>query len=305
MVNDRQIYDVIENAIDSQTAFGELLTSQEKQSLIDYGVVNSGAIGDVLCQQGEDDHRVFIIVMGEVEVSEGSGDKKVVLAHLRRGEVFGEISALFNTPRISTVTITKPSVILELAGDMFEKIISGRSELYDAILDRYQSRLSETALRSVDLFRHKNKESLATLIQASEIVAIPQGGVIVSEGEVGNNFYIIVRGTARVSHLIGDKAINLALIKAGDYFGEWSILTGAPRSATVSAINHVYALRIDRKVILEFIQKNPDITEEIDETAHNRKDYVSSLGMVSSEQQLKLWLENIENVIKQGLEDNE
>ena len=301
MDKNEQIYEVIETAIDSQTAFGDLLTAEEKQTLIDHGTVHSAVTGEVLCKQGESDRRVFIIVMGEVEITEGSDDNQVVLAHLKRGEVFGEISALFDSPRISNVRVTKPSVLLIIPGESFEKVITSRSTLYSAILERYKNRLSETALRSVDLFRHLDKRALTPLIEASSIAGISEGGVIVSEGEAGDYFYIIIRGTARVSHHLGDSTINLALMHSGDYFGEWSVLTGAPRAATVSAMNRVDVLRIERSIMLEFIQKQPEVGERIDLVAHNRRERLSGPGVPDSPEQLERWVKNIEDVIQQGL----
>ena len=303
MNNNEQIFEVIEHAIDSQTAFGDLLTAEEKQTLIDHGVVHSSTIGETLCIQGESDRRVFIIVMGEVEVSEGVDESQVVLAHLKRGEVFGEISALFDSPRISNVIATKPSVILIIPGEVFEKVITGRAELYDAILERYKLRLSETALRSTDLFRQLNKDALKILIDASSIAGIAKGGIIVKEGEVGDYFYIIIRGTARVSHDLGDGTINLALMNSGDYFGEWSVLTGAPRAATVSAVTRVDMLRIERGILLEFIQNQPEVGERIDLIAHNRRESLSGSGLPDSPEQLKQRLKNIEEVIEKGLKE--
>jgi len=303
MDKNEHIYEVIEKAIDSQMAFGDLLQTNEKQMLIDYGTVYSAGIGDVLCKQGESDRRIFIIVMGEVEINEGMGENPVVLTYLRRGEVFGEISALFDSPRISNAVVTKPSVLLVVTGDIFEKVITGRPELYNAILERYQARLSETALRSVDLFRHLNKDLLEPLIEASSIVSIPENGIIVSEGEAGDYFYIIIRGLARVSHQLGDCSINLAMIKPGDYFGEWSILTGAPRAATVSAVNRVDMLRIERSVMLNFIQQQPEVGERIDLVAHNRRESLSASGIPESPEQLKQRVKNIEDVLQKGLKE--
>ena len=303
MNENEMIYEVIEKAIDNQTSFGDLLLAEEKQTLIDYGTVHSAVIGEVLCKQGENDRRVFIVVMGEVEISEGNDENQVVLAHLKRGEVFGEISALFNSPRISNVMVTKPSVLLIIPGDSFEKVITGRSELYSAILERYKNRLSETALRSVDLFRYLDKAALQPLIDASSIASIPEGGIIVHEGEAGDYFYIIISGTARVSHDLGGSTINLALMHSGDYFGEWSILTGAPRAATVSAMNRVDMLRIERSVMLDFIQKQPEVGERIDLVAHNRREMVSGSGVPDSPEQLKQMVKNIQDVIQKGINE--
>ena len=301
MSKNEKIYEVIEKAIESQTAFGDLLTASEKQTLIDCGSVHSAVIGETLCRQGEVDRRIFIIVMGEVEVTEGDGEDKVVLAHLKRGEVFGEISALFESPRISNVNVCKPSVVLIIPGEVFEKVITGRSELYHAILERYKSRLSETALRSVDLFRHIKSSALEPLINAASIIGISEGGVIVNEGEVGDYFYIIIRGTARVTHDVGGSTINLALMHSGDYFGEWSVLTGAPRAATVSAIDRVDMLCIEKSALLTFIQQQPEVGERIDLVAHNRRERLSGSGIPDSAEELEKLVKNIEDVIQDGL----
>ena len=292
-----KIHGEIESAIENDLAFGDLLQVEEKQSFIDEGIVHSAEKGDILCRQGENDRRVFIIIIGEVEISEGQGDDKIILTHLNRGEVFGEISALFEPARITNVEVTKPSVFLIIPGSVFEKVITSRSTLYSAILERYKSRVSETALRGVDLFRTLDKDSLKPLIDASSIIGVPEKQAIITEGEVGDYFYIMIRGSARVSHGSEDYSINLALIYPGDYFGEWSVLTGAPRAATVSAVERVDLLRIERSVILDFIQEHPHIAEQIDLVAHNRHNSISNFGVTDSEQQLEHWMNKIEKVI--------
>lgn len=303
MDKNEDIHDVIESAIENQTAFGDFLTTEEKQIFIDYGVVHSGVEQEVLCKQGDNDRRVFIIIIGEVEISEGSGDSKVVLSHLKRGEVFGEIAALFEPVRISNVIVTKPSVFLVIPGAVFEKVITGRSELYGAILERYKNRVSENALRSVDLFRQLDKGTIKPLIDAASIIGVSPDQVIINEGESGDYFYIVISGTARVSHLVGSSNINLALIHPGDYFGEWSVLTGAPRAATVVAIDRVYLLRIERSVMLDFIQSQPEVAERIDLVAHNRHDCIPGSASADSAEELSQWLQNLEDVVTKGLNE--
>lgn len=303
MDNGDDIHDIIESAIENQSSFGDLLTTEEKQIFIDYGVVHSAIEGEVLCKQGDNDRRVFIIIIGEVEVSEGRGDTKVVLSHLKRGEVFGEVAALFEPMRISNVVAIKPSVFLVIPGAVFEKVITGRSELYSAILERYKHRVSETALRSVDLFRELDKDAIKPLIDAASIVGISSDQIIINEGESGDYFYILIRGTARVSHTIGVSKINLALIHPGDYFGEWSVLTGAPRAATVAAIDHVDLLRIERGAMLDFIQSQPEVAERIDLVAHNRHDSIPGSSSADSAKELSQWLQNLDEVMTKGLNE--
>ena len=270
-----------EKAISTHGAFGELLNGPEKQFLMDHGVVRSAALDEVLCHRQQLDTRVYILVLGEVEVSDTVDGKRIVLARLGPGEVFGEISALFRIPRISDVTVTQPSVLIEIPGDILERVISDRSELQFAITQRYKSRLTETALRSVPSLRDVSHDRIASLIEYSTLVGIPPGGVIVSEEELGDALYIIIYGTARVSHEVNGERLNIALLRAGDYFGEWSLLTGLPRTASVVAVTRVEALRVDSAPFQEFIQQNPDVRERIDEVAHNRHSALE--GVVSSE----------------------
>lgn len=298
MSRNDEVHNIIENAIDNHSAFGDLLSSEEKQVFIDNGIVHSAVEGDVLCQQGEMDRRVFILIMGEVEVSEGAAEKKVVLSHLKRGEIFGEISALFEHERISNVIVTKPSVFLIIPGEIFERVIAGRSELYTAVLERYKQRLSETALRNVDLFRQIDVASLQLLIDNSSIVSVPANQIIINEGETGDYFYIMISGTARVSRIFANNTINLALINSGDYFGEWSILTGAPRAASVVAIGRVDLLRIEKSAILNFIQQQPMVAEGIDLVAHNRHDRIRGASIPDSAEQLEQRLRDLEDVLQ-------
>ena len=65
----------------------------------------------------------------------------------------------------------------------------------------------------------------------------PAGGVIVSEGEPGNRFFLIGEGQVKVcKHFGRPNEIQLARLSRGDFFGEMCILETLPRSATVQAI---------------------------------------------------------------------
>lgn len=292
-----EVQDVVSKVVENELAFDRLLSSDEKQYLVDHGVVRHVNEGEVLCQQHQVDNKLYLIVMGEVEVSEERNKEHVVLAHLGKGELFGEISAMFNTPRISTVRVSKPSVLLELKGTDMDKLVQNNSKLYDAVINRYRQRITDTALRSVTLFRYLPDSTLKSLKEYSSIVSVPIGGSIVQEGEPGDALYIIIYGTARVSHSDHNRRLNLAILQSGEYFGEWSLLTGAPRTATVSALTQVDAVRVDCIPFLKFIQENPDVRDRIDLVAHNRHEQSDYLEHVhSTPMELSRMFSNFDNV---------
>ncbi|HEB87083.1 MAG TPA: cyclic nucleotide-binding domain-containing protein [Gammaproteobacteria bacterium] len=285
-------------AIASQLAFGELLSADEKRYLLDHGVVRSAKAGDVICEQNQLDARVYILVMGGVEVSEGGGQQKVVLANLRRGEIFGEISALFKLPRISTVTVTRPSVMLELSGEVLETLINNRPLLRDAVLERYRQRIIETALRCVPLFRHLPVSNLKILADHAVLSSFPRNTEIVREHDSGDSLYFIIVGSARVSRRIKGEVLNIALLRQAEYFGEWSVLTGAQRAATVTALSQVVVMEVDCQPFLRFIQDNPQVRDRLDLVAYNRHTQAMlSEGLSASPDARDEIVKEIENII--------
>ncbi|MDH5181870.1 MAG: cyclic nucleotide-binding domain-containing protein, partial [Gammaproteobacteria bacterium] len=155
---------------------------------------------------------------------------------------------------------------------------TANTRLGKAIIERMAKRITETTLRGVSFLRYLPASSLAELQAEAALVSLLPGGMILQEGEPGDAIYILIHGAARVIQERDGQQYNIALLGAGDYFGEWSVLTGAPRTASVQALSHVQAIRIDREALLYFIQRYPDVRDRIDQIAHNRFDQTAQLG---------------------------
>ena len=299
-VDNQQVIDAVAQAVDQHQIFGDLLSTLEKQYLLDRGVVRSVLPGVILCRQGQRDDRVFILVVGEVEASSGQDVSKTHIASLKQGELFGEIAALFGMPRVCDISVTRPSVVLEIPSDVLRSIIEARAELRDAVMQRFRDRITETALRAVPLFRYIPDTSMQKLVEHSTLLGTPPGSIVIEEGEVGDALYIIVYGHLRVSHDINGKHLNLALLKPGDFFGEWSLLTGAPRTATVSALSQAELVCVERAAFLDIVQQHPEIRDRIDLEAHNRHDQISTTEALSGETRASQNLNEIKDIIKKS-----
>ncbi|MEJ2508629.1 MAG: cyclic nucleotide-binding domain-containing protein, partial [Gammaproteobacteria bacterium] len=83
------ILEAVHEALDANVAFSDLLSTGDRQFLLDHGVVRRALPGERLCEQNQRDNRVYIIVVGEVEVTESVDGDVVHLASLGRGELFG------------------------------------------------------------------------------------------------------------------------------------------------------------------------------------------------------------------------
>ena len=111
------------NEIDLDKNFGELLDQEERKYLLQHGKVYEATVGTVLCRENEMGNTVFIILQGEVEIQKDSDGKTKVLGNLGVGELVGEIAALLSMPRIATIMVSQPSIILEVKIDDFSSLL--------------------------------------------------------------------------------------------------------------------------------------------------------------------------------------
>lgn len=107
-------------------------------------------------------------------------------------------------------------------------------------------------------------DSLGGQLQALARSGMPRrfraGEVIFSTGEAGDGFYVLASGRVKISAAVGSgEPRQLALIEAGDFFGEMAVLDDAPRSATATAETDVTAAFVGRDHLLHLLQSRPSL----------------------------------------------
>lgn len=108
-----------------------------------------------------------------------------------------------------------------------------------------------------------------------------------SEGESGDSLFVIEKGSVQVVKA-GEGAarepIELAVLDEGAFFGEMSLLTGEPRTATVIAKEHCGVLTVSKDALSPILEANPTIAESFsralvareEDTAATLEDHRSS-----------------------------
>jgi CRP-like cAMP-binding protein len=89
------------------------------------------------------------------------------------------------------------------------------------------------------------------------------GELIVREGDVGETMFIIQEGEVRIHKRIRDRETTLAVLKAGDFFGEMAIIDREPRSASATAVNGAKILILSKDIFESQIKTNPKIIMSI------------------------------------------
>ena len=87
-----------------------------------------------------------------------------------------------------------------------------------------------------------------TVADSLEAVNFEDGAVVVAQGEPGNDFFIIVEGTAVVTQYRneGEEPVEVGRLGPSDYFGEIALILDRPRAATVTARGPLKCVKLDR-----------------------------------------------------------
>jgi HD-GYP domain-containing protein (c-di-GMP phosphodiesterase class II) len=115
-------------------------------------------------------------------------------------------------------------------------------------------------LRNASLFQELSSEELEILAEAADHIKCDAGEVLIREGELSTDLWVIGEGRAHALSLDDQgSSVTLNIFRDGDYFGEMSFIDDEPRSATVEAITSLQALRISRKIFDRIIQNYPPV----------------------------------------------
>src|SRR6266480_378632 len=126
-------------------------------------------------------------------------------------------------------------------------------------------------LRDEALFGCLSDAQIDSLVQQSRVSHFGRGERVIREGAEGDSMFVLLRGAAEVSISKNGTSIPVATLSAGDCFGEMSLLTGEPRSATVRADGDCYVMEIGKPVMAEVIRDSPDCLERLSELLARRK----------------------------------
>jgi len=101
-----------------------------------------------------------------------------------------------------------------------------------------------------------------------------EGSVIISEGQPGASMYVIANGEVKVfTNGPGGTTVYLAKLGEGDFFGEVSMLTGKPRTATITASQRTELLRLDKEKLDNALAKYPGIRRVLNEFYQRRAEH--------------------------------
>jgi len=98
----------------------------------------------------------------------------------------------------------------------------------------------------------------------------PDNTMIFCEGEPGKELYIIQKGQVKITKIVGDKEVLLAVLKKGDIFGEMSLLDNKPRSASAITDGDCHLLVINKSNFETMVKTQPQLATRLIELLSER-----------------------------------
>ncbi len=123
-----------------------------------------------------------------------------------------------------------------------------------------------TPLNQIPLLKDLGAEELASVAATMRRHDVDEGAVVFEEGAPGQSLYFVNRGLLEVR----SGANRLGLVSAGSCFGEFSFLTGEPRTATVRALEASELLELSAESMRSAVKKHPRLREVLFELYRER-----------------------------------
>jgi len=121
-------------------------------------------------------------------------------------------------------------------------------------------------IRKVPLFSRCSRAELKEIAKLADEIDLPQDKEMTREGAPGREFFVLLEGTADVRK----KGRKINTLGAGDFFGEISLVSRQPRTATVTATSPVRALVVTDYSFRHLLDESPQIKTKVMEAMAER-----------------------------------
>lgn len=227
------------------------LDEDSKNSLLDSLEEKRVPADTVIIKEGDEGDFYYIVESGTVDYYKGQ-DK---FDFSGPGSSFGELALMYNSPRAATVRAATDVVLWALDRITFKKILLDKTIQKRSMYGEF--------LKQVPVLSVLNIYELSKVADALKSEIYEPGQVVIKEGEVGEDFYLIESGSAVVTKEGQGKVEELG---RGDYFGEVALLNDLPRQATVTARTKLKVATLNKSGFQRLLGPVVDILKRQDPT---------------------------------------
>lgn len=162
---------------------------------------------------------------------------------------------------------------------------------YAEMPSRQLDRLSDRAsiVQRIEIFSSLDSAEMDRLANKIHEREFNYGTAIVNQGDAGDSMYVLVEGLLDVRADLdnGQKQVKVKSIEPGEFFGEMSLLTGEPRTATVVAVTGAIVYEIRKEDLEGLLENRPEIAVQISQIVAARRQDLKTIGDLSPEDKVE------------------
>jgi CRP-like cAMP-binding protein len=239
--------------------------------------------GEAVIREGDTDQAFFVVISGSLQVTRKVEGETLQLAVLGEGHFFGEMAVLSDRPRTATVTAQTDSELFELDRALLDDLTARHESVREALERFYRQRLLGNVMATSPIFRPFEKTDRRTLVERFNAVEVSAGDSVLEEGAPSDGLYLVLSGELVAVRGKGFAEVTLGRLADGDVFGEMSLLSQDPATASVKALRRSVLLRLPREKFTEVIMTHPQILEVVSRLSYAReKENEAILARVSA-----------------------
>jgi CRP-like cAMP-binding protein len=216
--------------------------------LASHAVHREYAAGQLIFRQGDVGEVALVISSGTVDVATSHRGREVTLATRESGDCIGEMSVVSGAPRSATVRARTDICAFALSGHALRAALRRDSVLAERISKQIDRLSVDAFLKLSSPFARLSSTTIWELAGQLRRRTLVPGETLIQQGDVGDCFYLIVSGRFEVVRR-GEwarVATTIARLGPGDCVGEATLVTRAPRNATVRALDGGEVLELSR-----------------------------------------------------------
>ena len=240
---------------------------QDVRELVEASFVSASyTFGQEIVREGEPADALYVLVSGRARVlKRADGGDEISLGAVRPGETFGEGDLLNPGTRATSVRASSDVEVLRLDQSVVDALIRKRPEIRQYLELQARYRHLQGFFRQFSVFENLPPEATTALLRALEPVQVPANTTVIRDGDPPGPMYIVEDGRLRVHIGVDGRRRNVAYLRRGEFFGEFSVFRDQPRTATVEAVTPCRLLRLTQETYRALLDRYPDFRDAIEE----------------------------------------
>ncbi len=236
----------------------KLLSDDARRLVVEAFEPVSYGFGEVIVEEGARADGFYVIVSGSARVlRRGEQGEERSLGMLGPGDSFGEIALLEDGHRTATVRASGAVEALKLDKAVFRAVVQVNPEIREHFEHHFERVHLRDLFRLSSEFSQLDPDTLESLIDALERVTVAKGEIVVRQGEASTSMFFVEQGRLRAVWQTEDGTRgDVAYIRRGDFFGERSLLLGAPRAVSVEAVTPATLLVLQELDFRRFLESD-------------------------------------------------